>query len=87
MIVGVAMLWAGPRRVTALLGLVSAVAGAVFVISCLGATDAMAPMFRPGLGLYVTMLAGILLMPIGIASAMVGGILVRSAHAAGTTAG
>ena len=77
------MLWAGPRRVTALMGLVSVVGGAVLAISCLDATDAMAPLFRPGLGLYVTILAGILLMPIGIASAMVGGILVRGERAAG----
>lgn len=85
LIVGVAMLWAGPRRATALFALVSAVAGAVMVISCLGATDAMAPLFRPGVGLYVTLLTGILLMPTGIASAMVGAILVRSGRTARAT--
>jgi hypothetical protein len=85
--VGTAMLWIGPRRVTASLGLVSVVGGAVFVISSLGATDAMAPLFKPGVGLYVTLLSGILLVPIGVASAMVGGILVRSERAAGTTGG
>jgi hypothetical protein len=42
----------------------------------------MMPYFKPGLGLYVTLLVGILLIPIGIASAMVGGILLRADSAA-----
>lgn len=81
-IVGVVMLWAGPRWATVPLGLVSAVAGVVFVISCLHAHDNMLPYFKPGLGLYVTLLVGILLIPIGTASAMVGGILLRADSAA-----
>jgi hypothetical protein len=84
-IVGALMMCVGPRRITALLGLVIVVCGAVLVISCLAAADAMALMYRPGLGLYVTVLAGILLMPIGIASAMVGGILVRGENDASRT--
>jgi hypothetical protein len=76
------MLWAGPRWATVPLGLVSAVAGVVFVISCLHAHDNMLPYFKPGLGLYVTLLVGILLIPIGTASAMVGGILLRTDSAA-----
>jgi hypothetical protein len=87
LMVGIVMLWAGPRRATAPLGLVSAVAGAVFVISCLNAQEAMMPLFKPGIGLYVTLLTGILLIPIGIASAMVGGILVRSCHRSGVAEG
>ena len=87
LIVGVVMLWAGPRRATAPLGLVSAVAGAVFVISSLNANEAMMPLFKPGIGLYVTLLTGILLVPIGIASAMVGGILLRSHHRSGVVKG
>jgi hypothetical protein len=84
-IVGIVMLWAGPRRATAPLGLVSAVAGAIFVTSSLSAHDAMMPLFKPGIGLYVTLLTGILLIPIGIASAMVGGILLRARHRTGLT--
>jgi hypothetical protein len=86
-IVGIVMLWAGPRRATAPLGLVGAVAGAIFVTSCLHANDAMTPVLKPGLGLYVTLLTGILLIPIGIASAMVGAILVRSERATRMTEG
>jgi len=86
-VVGVIMLWAGPRRATAPLGLLSAVAGVVFVISCLHAHDDMLPYFKPGLGLYVTLLIGVLLIPIGIASAMVGGILLRADRAARPTDG
>jgi hypothetical protein len=86
-LIGLIMLWAGPRRATAPLGLLSAVAGAVFVISSLHAHEAMMPLFKPGLGLYVTLLTGILLMPIGIASAMVGGILLHAGRAARATEG
>jgi hypothetical protein len=86
-IVGVVMLWSGPRRATAPLGLVSAVAGAIFVTSSLSAHDAMMPLFKPGIGLYVTLLTGILLIPIGIASAMVGGILLRARHRTRVTEG
>jgi hypothetical protein len=82
LIVGVVMLWAGPRRATAPLGLVSAAAGVVCVMSCVSASDGMALFFKPGLGLYVTLLTGVLLIPIGIASAMVGGILLRAGRAA-----
>jgi hypothetical protein len=86
-LIGLIMLWAGPRGATALLGLVTAVAGAVFVLSSLHAHAAMMPLFKPGLGLYVTFLTGILLMPIGIASAMVGGILLHAARAPRATDG
>ena len=84
-IVGAVMLWAGPRRATAPLGLLSALAGAICVASCVSASDDMALFFRPGLGLYVTLLTGILLIPIGIASAMVGGILLGADRAARST--
>ena len=84
-LIGLIMLWAGPRGATAPLGLVTAIAGVVFVSSSLHAHEAMMPLFKPGLGLYVTLLTGILLMPIGIASAMVGGILLRAGHAARAT--
>jgi hypothetical protein len=86
-LIGLVMLWAGPRGVTVPLGLVTAVAGAVFVLSSLHAHAAMMPLFKPGLGLYVTFLTGILLVPIGIASAMVGGILLHAGRAARATDG
>ena len=57
------------------------------MISCLNAHEAMMPLFKPGVGLYVTLLTGIVLIPIGIASAMVGGILLRSRHRSGVAEG
>jgi hypothetical protein len=75
--VAVCMLLFGPRASTAVLSLAPIAAGAVFLVEALGAFDGMGLAFRAGLGLYLTLLAGILLIPIGVASPMVGYILIR----------
>jgi hypothetical protein len=79
--VAATMLVAGPRLLTTIASLLGAVAGIVFVTQAIGATDAMAGLYRPGLGLYITLLTGILLVPIGVASGMVGQILRRKSTA------
>jgi hypothetical protein len=79
--VGAAMLIAGPRLLTMIVSLLGTVAGIVFVLQAIGAADSMVNMYRPGLGLYVTLLTGILLVPIGVASTMVGQILRRKGAA------
>ena len=78
--VAASMLIAGPRLLTMIVSLLGTVAGVVFVFEAIGAADAMVKMYRPGLGLYVTLLTGILLVPIGVAATMVGQIL-RRKHA------
>jgi hypothetical protein len=77
MVVAVAMLIAGPRLLTMIVSLLGTVAGIVFVSQAVSAADSMAKLYRPGLGLYITLLTGILLVPIGLASTMVGQILRR----------
>jgi len=72
-----AMLIAGPRLLTTIVSLLGTVAGIVFVLQAIGAADSMVKMYRPGLGLYVTLLTGILMVPIGVASTMAGLILRR----------
>jgi len=68
----VALLLLGPRRFTTLLSLVVVVAGAVYALESIAAADSMIDLYRPGLGLYLTLLTGILLVPIGLASVAVG---------------
>ena len=80
-LVAAAMLIAGPRLLTMIVSLLGAVTGIVFVPQAIGAADSMVNMYRPGLGLYVTLLTGILLVPIGVASTMVGQILRRKGAA------
>ena len=80
-VVGVVSLVLGPRLLTMAAGAVVAVAGIVFVLQAIDAADAMVKLYRPGLGLYVTLLTGILLVPIGVASTMVGQILRRKGPA------
>lgn len=75
--VAVCMLLFGPRAATALLSLAPIAAGTVFLLEAMAAFDGMGLAFRAGLGLYLTLLAGILLIPIGVASPMVGYILIR----------
>lgn len=71
------MIVLGPRLLTALLSLLAVVAGVVYVTQAIGAADAMVKLYRPGVGLYVVLLVGVLMLPVGIASAMVG-LLMRS---------
>jgi hypothetical protein len=67
----------GPRLLTVAAGVLVIVAGGVFIAEAIGATDSMAKMYRPGIGLYVTLLTGILLLPIGLVSVVVGQLLRR----------
>jgi hypothetical protein len=81
----VLLLVLGPRRVTVVLSLVVAAAGAVYALEAIAAADSMIGIYRPGLGLYVTLLTGILLVPIGLASLAVGAAMRASLrHAAAT---
>ena len=68
----VLLLVLGPRRVTVVLSLVVTAAGAVYALDSIAAADSMIGIYRPGLGLYVTLLTGVLLVPIGLASLAVG---------------
>ena len=80
-VAALAMLFTRPRRFSILLGALVAVAGvAVFFV----AQDAAAHIgyFDPGVGMYLTTLVGVLLVPIGIAAALVAWLVVR-AEAAG----
>ena len=79
--VAAVMLIAGPRLFTMIVSLLGTVAGIVFVLQAIGAADSMVKLYRPGLGLYITLLTGILLVPIGVASTMVGQILRRKGTA------
>jgi hypothetical protein len=77
---GLVMLVTRPRRWSALLGVLVAVAGfAAFAV----AQDAASGIIGhdPGLGMYLTTLVGILLVPIGLAAALVSLILVRAERA------
>ena len=77
------MLVLGPRRITVVLSLVVVAAGAVYALEAVAAADSMLGLYRPGLGLYITLLTGILLVPIGLASLAVGAAMRASLrHAA-----
>jgi hypothetical protein len=74
LIVGAIMLRMRPRRVSIYLGaLVAALGVAVFAV----AQDAASQLgfLDPGVGMYLTTLVGVLLVPIGIAAALVAWIL------------
>jgi hypothetical protein len=68
----VLLLLLGPRRVSIAPSLVVVAAGAVYAMESVAAADSMIDLYRPGLGLYLTLLTGILLVPIGLASIAVG---------------
>jgi hypothetical protein len=77
LVAGAAMLLTRPRRISIALGALVAVLGAaVFGV----AQDAAAHLgwLDPGVGMYLTTLVGVLLVPIGIAAALVAWILVRA---------
>ena len=61
-------------------------AGVVYAVEAIAAADSMAKMYRPGIGLYVTLLTGILLVPIGLAAIAVGAIMRRSPPASPASA-
>jgi hypothetical protein len=84
-VVGVVMLVLRPRRLSWLLGgLVALLGVAVFGV----AQDAAAHIgfLDPGVGMYFTTLVGILLVPIGIAAALVGRFLARAEREAAASA-
>jgi len=77
LVAGAAMLLTRPRRLSIFLGALVAVLGvAVFVV----AQDAAAHIGYndPGVGMYLTTLLGVLLVPIGIAAALVALLIVRA---------
>jgi hypothetical protein len=77
---GLAMLLTRPRRFSVLLGVLVAASGvAVFGV----AQDAAASIgyHDPGLGLYLTALTAVLLLPIGAAAALVAWLIVRAGGA------
>jgi hypothetical protein len=76
------LLLLGPRRVSAALSIIVVVAGAVYALEAIAAADSMVKMYRPGMGLYVTLLTGILLVPIGLASLAVGAVMRRASATA-----
>ena len=79
-VAGALSLALGPRRVTLALGAASAVAGVVYAVQAVAAVDSMPLTYRPGIGLYVTLLTGILLVPVALA-AVAGGTILRRAAA------
>ena len=74
-LVGIAMLSARPRRFSPALGFVLAAAGAGCVALTDNATSALGGVFSPGVGLYVTLFVGVILVPIGLATALVAYLL------------
>lgn len=78
---GLVMLVTRPRRFSLLLGVMVAVCGvAAFAV----AQDAAASVswYDPGVGMYLTTLVAVLLVPIGLAAALVAWILMRAERAA-----
>jgi hypothetical protein len=82
LVAGALLLALGPRRLAVVCGPVIAVAGVVVVLTCQRAAAPMAGFFRPGLGIYIDVLAGVLLVPIGFAVAVVGYLLANQARRA-----
>ena len=78
-VVGVVMVAAAPLKLSVLPCLAVSVAGlGITLVGFTAAWHVWEPL-RPGLGLYVDVLGGILLVPTGLASAMVAGILTSPA--------
>jgi hypothetical protein len=73
--IGVAMLALGPNRLTVPLGLASAIAGVVVLVTVFDAARFIRPRYDGGLGLALAFVVAIVLPFIGIASAMVGAVL------------
>jgi len=79
-LLGVAMLALGPHRLALFSGLVVTMSGVTACMIALDAArEALSWEYAAGSGLMLTLLVGILLVPIGIASAMVGFMLRRAA--------
>jgi hypothetical protein len=76
-LVGVVMIAARPRRYSLVLGFLLAAAGAVSFALADNASSQIGDPVRPGIGLYATLLLGVLLVPIGLATAIVAFMLSR----------
>jgi hypothetical protein len=77
------LLLLGPRRLSPVLSGVVIVAGVVYAHEAVAAADVMGGVYRPGIGLYATLLTGVLLVPIGLASVAVGVMMYRGAAVRG----
>jgi hypothetical protein len=83
-LLGVVMLALRPRRYSLVLGLVLAAAGAGSFALADNASAQIGSPLRPGIGLYVTLFVGIILVPIGFATAIIAFVLARG-YGAGPT--
>jgi hypothetical protein len=72
---GALMLALGPRRLAAPCGAMIAAAGVTVVVVAFRAAAPMAPYHTPGLGIYIDVLAGILVVPTGFTVSVVGCLL------------
>jgi hypothetical protein len=79
---GVLLLTLGPRRLAAPCGAAISAAGLVVIVVAFRAAAAMAGYHAPGLGIYIDVLAGILLVPTGFAAAVVGSLLAADSRQA-----
>jgi len=76
---GVAMIVLGPHRLALLSGALVALAGiAVCMLALAAAREALGWEYATGVGLMLALLVGVLLVPIGVATAMVGFMLRRA---------
>lgn len=73
---GLAMLLTRPRRSSILLGVLVAACGVVAFGVAQDAADSIG-FFDPGVGMYLTTLVAVLLVPIGLAAALVAWLIVR----------
>jgi hypothetical protein len=78
-VVGVVMVVAAPLKLSVLPCLAVAAAGLGITLVCFAAARQIWEPLRPGLGLYIAVLGGILLVPTGLASAMVAATLTSPA--------
>lgn len=74
-VVGITMLAVAPTKLSLLPCLAVSLAGVAVVLLCASAGWSIWRPLRPGLGLYLATLGGVLLVPTGLASALVGYIL------------
>jgi hypothetical protein len=74
---GVAVTLTTPRRFSWVLGALAALMGVAVVAVGSDAAEQI-PFGSPGLGLYLTVLVGVLLVPIGVAAALVALLLARA---------
>ncbi len=73
----VLMLARRPRRYSLLLGLALVAGGVAGGLLANDAADYLGYAYKPGLGMYLTLLVGILLVPIGLCSALIAELLRR----------